>query len=39
MSGLGDLNVSSRSYRIGVLLIHRATLLEMRSLWNPDLRQ
>ena len=39
MSGLGDLDIPSDSDRIGVFLVHRATLFQVRFLGNPDLRE
>jgi hypothetical protein len=39
MSGLGDLDIPSDSDRIGVFLVHRATLFQVHFLGNPDLRE
>ena len=39
MSGLGDFNIPSDSDRVRVLLVHRATLFQVRFLGNPNLRE
>ena len=35
----GDFDIPSGSHRIRVFFVYRTTLLQMRFLWNPNLRE